>query len=306
MPTLILHHYYLSPFSQKVRSMLGYAGLEWQSVRIESAPPRPALEQLAGGYRKVPVAQIGADIFCDTVIIAAEITRLSGKPDISLGRASEAEQAYARHTDVKIFFACLFAAGSWALAKTVWREMTMRAIVRFFADRVQIGRTSSVRSAPPSAAKAVVRKHLVATEARLQDHDFLFADVPHHADFSTYHSLWFMRDIGQSSLLADFPKTNAWMDRIGAFGEGERGEISADAALLAATSAEPRAIAAEHKTDARVGQRVRISPVDYAKDPTEGVLVGVSDERFIIARETPALGVVHVHLPQVGYRLDVC
>lgn len=306
MPTLILHHYFLSPFSQKVRSMLGYAGLEWQSVRVESAPPRPELELLAGGYRKVPVAQIGADIFCDTAIISAEIARLSGKPDISLARASEDEQAYARHTDVKIFFAVLFAAGSWALARTVWREMTLKAIVRFFADRIQIGRTSSVRSAPPSAAKSVVRKHLVATEARLQDQDFLFGDAPHHADFSTYHSLWFLRDIGQSSMLNDFPRANAWMDRMGAFGEGASVEITADTALLAAKNAEPRAIAADHKVDARIGQRVRISPADYAKDPTEGVLVGVSDERFIIARETPALGVVHVHLPQAGYRIDVC
>lgn len=305
MSMLILHHYYLSPFSQKIRSMLGYTGLQWQSVRIESAPPRPALEQLTGGYRKVPVAQIGADIFCDTVIISAEIARLSDKSDINLASAGEAEQAYVRHTDMKIFLACLFAAGSWALAKTVWREMTAKAIVRFFADRIQIGRTSSVRSAPPSAAKAVVRKHLVSTEARLQSHDFLFADSPHHADFSTYHSLWFVRDIGQSSLFADFPKTNAWMDRISMFGEGERHEISADAALLAAQGSDPRAIAAEYKTDVRVGQRVCISPVDYAKNPTEGILVGINDERFIIARETPESGLVHVHLPQVGYRLDV-
>lgn len=306
MTSFILHHYFLSPFSQKVRSMLGYARLEWQSVRIESAPPRPALEQLTGGYRKVPVAQIGADIFCDTAIISTEIARLSGKSDISLLRAGDDELAYARHTDVKMFFACLFAAGSWALAKTVWREMTLKAIVKFFADRIQIGRTSSVRSAPPSAAKAVVRKHLVANEARLQTQDFLFGDAPHHADFSTYHSLWFMRDMGQSPLLAEFPKVNAWMDRMQAFGDGQHTEISADAALQAAKNAEPRAIAAEHQRDERIGQRVRISPADYAKDPTEGVLVGVSDERFIIARDSSALGMVHVHLPQAGYRIDVC
>lgn len=306
MSTLILHHYYLSPFSQKVRSMLGYAGLSWQSVRIESAPPRPALEQLTGGYRKVPVAQIGADIFCDTAIISAEIARLSGKPDISLARAHDAERAYAQHTDVNIFFACLFSAGSWALAKTVWREMTLKAIVRFFADRIHIGRTSSVRSAPPSAAKSVVRKHLVATEARLQAQDFLFGDAPHHADFSTYHSLWFLRDMGQSPLLAEFPRVNAWMDRLRDFGEGDVSEVSADAALAIAKHAEPRAIAPEHKDDPRIGQRVRIRPADYAKDPTEGVLVGVSDERYIIARDTAALGMVHVHVPQAGYRLDVC
>jgi glutathione S-transferase len=29
---LILHHYSLSPFSEKIRLMLGYAGMPWQSL----------------------------------------------------------------------------------------------------------------------------------------------------------------------------------------------------------------------------------------------------------------------------------
>jgi len=38
MSELILHHYTLSPFSEKARAMLGYAGLQWQSVTVaESA-----------------------------------------------------------------------------------------------------------------------------------------------------------------------------------------------------------------------------------------------------------------------------
>jgi len=41
-------------------------------------PPRPLPEALAGGCRKIPVARIRADVFCDTKTIAAEIARISG------------------------------------------------------------------------------------------------------------------------------------------------------------------------------------------------------------------------------------
>ena len=84
MQEFILYHYAMSPFSEKVRAMLGYAGLSWQSVIVREMPPRPMLSALAGGYRKVPVAQSGADVFCDSRAIADEIARLSGKPELSL------------------------------------------------------------------------------------------------------------------------------------------------------------------------------------------------------------------------------
>ena len=62
MSTLILHNYPMSPFSEKTRAMLGVAGLSWRSAPTREMPPRPVLAALAGGYRKVPLAQIGADL----------------------------------------------------------------------------------------------------------------------------------------------------------------------------------------------------------------------------------------------------
>ncbi|MEQ9465562.1 MAG: hypothetical protein RJQ10_18015 [Haliea sp.] len=46
---LILHHYAMSPFAQKIRSMLGYAGLPWQSAIAREMPPRPVVAQRAAG-----------------------------------------------------------------------------------------------------------------------------------------------------------------------------------------------------------------------------------------------------------------
>lgn len=39
--------------------MLGYRDLEWYSVETSIIMPRPWLMPLSGGYRRVPVAQIG-------------------------------------------------------------------------------------------------------------------------------------------------------------------------------------------------------------------------------------------------------
>jgi glutathione S-transferase len=105
----------MSPFSEKIRAMLGYADLSWQSCMTREMPPRPLLARLAGGYRKIPVAQIGADIFCDSHIIATEIAQLSNKPLLAVENLDAVQQAFITKVDLDLFFACLFAAGTMKL-----------------------------------------------------------------------------------------------------------------------------------------------------------------------------------------------
>ena len=89
---MILHHYPMSPFSEKIRLMCGYLNLEWQSVVSPESPPRPIVEPLAGGYRRIPVAQEGADIFCDTRLICAEIAAFAKRAELGPATADEANQ----------------------------------------------------------------------------------------------------------------------------------------------------------------------------------------------------------------------
>ena len=44
--------------------------------------PKPDLMPLTGGYRKTPVLQIGADIYCDTQLILREIERRAPEPTL--------------------------------------------------------------------------------------------------------------------------------------------------------------------------------------------------------------------------------
>ncbi len=299
---LILHHYAMSPFAQKIRSMLGYAGLTWQSALTREMPPRPVVAQLAGGYRRIPVAQIGADVFCDSRTIAAEIAALAKRPELDLYSLGAEAQAWAGRADVDLFFPCVLAAGTPAMRRKVRQSMSWLDMGRFLLDRINMSRKATVRIAGIREARPLVLAHLADVESQLEQ-EFLFGATPSHADFSTWHGLWFIRDLGESPLVDSFPRTLAWMDRVAAFGEGMRTEIAPQQALAAAAGAEPRPLAPAERTDSRIGQRVSIAPSDYGQQPTAGTLAGVTEQRWILARSEPGLGTLHVHFPRQGYCL---
>jgi glutathione S-transferase len=66
MTDLILHYYERSPYAEKIRLALGLKGLPWRSVLAPMVMPKPELVELTGGYRRIPVLQMGADVYCDT------------------------------------------------------------------------------------------------------------------------------------------------------------------------------------------------------------------------------------------------
>ena len=170
---LILHHYAMSPFGRKIRSMLGYAGLDWQSAITREMPPRPVLAQLAGGYRKIPVAQIGADIFCDSRTIAAEIAALANKPELALENLDAEARAWAGRADLDLFFPCVLAAGTPAMRRKARESMSLLDMGRFVLDRIGMSRKAAVKIAGFREARPLVLDHLAQVEAQLQG-DFLF------------------------------------------------------------------------------------------------------------------------------------
>lgn len=303
MTDLILHHYPMSPFSEKIRVMLGYAEQPWLSCLTREMPPRPLMEALTGGYRKIPVAQIGGDIFCDSRIIAAEIARLTQHPELALETLDEAQQAFIARVDLELFFACLFNANPLALGRKAWDSLSLPELGLLMWDRFKMGRSARVQPVSPSRARALTDAHLQDLESRLHL-DFLFGDTPTHADFSAYHSLWFMCDLGGSRKADGFPRVRNWMRRMRAFGHGRSREITA-AEALAATRSGPRAIEFAGLVDQRIGSTVAIAPDDYGHDASRGELVGVTPERWILRRRTPSGETVHVHFPVRGYRLDI-
>ena len=107
MTDMILHHYPNSPFSEKVRIAFGVKKAAWKSVTIPNMLPKPDLMPLTGGYRKTPVMQVGADIYCDTQLIMMEIEKRAPKPPLlPVGQEGEA-RALAMWIDRNIFWSAV-------------------------------------------------------------------------------------------------------------------------------------------------------------------------------------------------------
>ena len=103
MSELILHHYPTSPFAEKARLLLGFKDLAWRSVQIPPVMPKPDLTALTGGYRKTPVLQIGADIYCDTALIARRLEAQQPQPALLPSAQAFAIAAFAQWADSVVF-----------------------------------------------------------------------------------------------------------------------------------------------------------------------------------------------------------
>lgn len=299
MAGLILHHYDTSPFSEKVRLMFGLKGLAWDSVQAPVIMPKPDLVPLTGGYRRIPVMQIGADIYCDTQVILAEIEARVPHPP-SVHGAGWAVNFWAD----RLFFG--------VTVPIIFGELGDATSREFIQDREKLsGRPFDV--AAMKAAAGVMRPQWRAQaawiEAGLARGDWLDGDAPGLSDIAAYMNLWFLaRSLPAVAygLLSGMPRTQAWRDRVAAIGHGTRREITGAQALQVAHDAEPAAPPVHDHADPQalaVGAAVTVEADDYGRDPVAGTLVAATPERVVIARETPELGKTHIHFPRAGYRV---
>ena len=97
MADLILHHYDISPYAEKIRLAFGLKGLAWRSVIQPMVLPKPDLVPLTGGFRRTPVLQAGADIYCDTLRIAMELDRRCPDPPLLPGRGARVRRPAGPH-----------------------------------------------------------------------------------------------------------------------------------------------------------------------------------------------------------------
>jgi glutathione S-transferase len=297
---IILHHYDTSPFSEKVRVMLGVKGLSWRSVIQPVIMPKPELIPLTGGYRRIPVLQIGADVYCDTQVILAELEARQARPAVIKG----ADWAVNLWAD-RLFFQVTVA--------VVFGEMGDAVPAAFIADREKLsGRPFDIAAmkaaAPPM--KAQWRAHAAWIERGLASNDFLGGSTPSLADIAAYMNIWWLGRAAPgaiAALLEGLPKAMGWRERIKALGHGRRSDMTGEEALAIAKAATPvggPGVDAADPSGLKAGAAVTVRADDYGRDPIEGRLAALNAERIVIARESAELGVTHVHFPRVGYLLS--
>ncbi len=304
---LILHHYPMSPFSEKVRAVLGFKNLAWQSVLIPTVMPKPDLLVLTGGYRKTPVLQIGADIYCDTALICDVLEHLQPAPSLYPEGQNGLARIFAQWADSTLFWAAM----GYNLQKPGMAELfagaPVEAVKAFAADRSAMAQ--GMNRPRPLDATSAYKSYLRRLADMLDWHDFLLGDAPSIADFAAYHPLWFTRTQvpAMAGIFQATPQVLSWMDRMAAFGHGETSRLSASEAIAFCAGA---ASAKGQETDyfqddhgIALGSRVNISAESFGAEPTVGELVAATRTRYTLRRVDPRAGVVHVHFPRVGYAL---
>jgi glutathione S-transferase len=299
----ILHHYDASPYAEKIRLMFGLTGAPWQSVIAPAQPPRPSVDPLTGGYRRIPVAQIGADIFCDTAVIAREVAAMTGHAALDPSRVDPAAAALMERAEKQVFFAAITAVAPLRLLTTMLLAFGPVGAYRFIKDRAGLLKGGTVRPAQGEKAKAVLANQLEALDALLADRPWVGGEAPGIADFTVYHPLWLHVSCNRRPLKAG-PRVEAWYARVAAIGQGPREEITPEQAFAAARQAEPRPLPTSvADTPVAVGASVAVAPSDYGLVPVTGTLAAVTADRIIVARKDDDLGTLHVHFPRAGYSL---
>ncbi len=302
MAELILHHYAASLFSEKARAMLNARGLAWRSVVIPMIMPRPDTIPLTGGYRRTPVMQVGADVYCDTAMIAAYLDDKGTGPTFFPAASRLAAQTLARWIDTELF---------WATVTLRFQPSNMGSFfpnaevaAAFAADRASFSEGSSVRRTPIEEALPRYQLFLDEMEAQLSDgRTYLFGPEWTIADFSTYHVLWFVHaGGGMSDLLERRPSVKAWFDRMRPHGKAAGVDMSGPEALKVAADSTPVQVVGSSDIDGvAVGALVDVGPTDYGVMPSRGELVHCDTTSIVIRREHERTGEVHVHFPRHGF-----
>lgn len=307
MSELILHHYPTSLFAEKARLMLGFKGLSWRSVIIPSIMPKPDLTALTGGYRKTPVLQVGADIYCDTALIARRLEQEKSTPTFYPDGQEFTVASFAAWADSVMFLHAVSLVFQPASLAVRFAKVPPEAVKAFIADRAALFSGGSANRVSLEQAQHQWPTLMSRLETQLErGGEYLFG-APSIADLSVAYPLWFLKQTPVTSPLVDqYPAVSLWYKRVLGFGHGAFSEMASADALEVARTQDPAPLPDEGFKDPNgfePGQQVAISAVDYGVDRVEGELVFAGAEELILRREDERAGTVHVHFPRYGFQI---
>jgi glutathione S-transferase len=299
---LILHHYDASPFAQKSRWCFGFKKLAWRSVVIPMVMPKPLLMPLTGGYRRTPVMQIGADIYFDTTLIAAEIERRHPSPTFYPVGGEGLAAIFTGWADQNLFLP----AANFALC-----QVADHLPPGFFEDRAKMRGVAPTPIEKIKAALPLFKSQMYLQLDRLKSlladgRTFLLGEQPSLADLAVGHALWM---VGMNSGkrvaagLDPYPTVRAWLERVNAIGQGTRSELDAKEALAIAKAATPETPRPSEEVEGapKLGARVSVQAEDRVPEPVTGEVVGVWRNEVAIRRSDPEAGEIVVHVPRAGF-----
>lgn len=303
MSVITLHSFAASPFGEKVRLILSLKGLQWQSVDAELILPKPGLSALTGGYRKTPVLQIGADVYCDSRLIAEELETRYPEPTLFPGNSKGLCLALSSWSDRDFHIASSGLAIGVNLKQFPPDLMADRA--KFFEGFMDMGLLE--KDVPYLKSQLCAHAHII--EEQLGDGRlFWLGAQPSLADFHAYVEIWTARGHlpFAQALLQRYNKMSLWEDRIRAIYDGTTQIVNISEAHELARHSTPLpglGVDTEDASEFLSGDNVVVTPEDYGREPTIGRLVTLNPREVAVMRDDPIVGQVTVHFPRIGYRI---
>ena len=311
MTELILHHYPTSPFSEKIRLVLGHKKLGWKSVVIPAIMPKPDVVALTGGYRKTPFLQVGADIYCDSALICDVLEHVQPEPALYPPHLKGVSRIFAQWADTTLFWAAMAHNLQPKGAAHMFASAPPEAARAFGEDRKAM--SGAMVRLRPADATAAYRSYLRRIAHMAEEHEFLFGAEPCVADFAAYHPLWFTRTLVPvvADVLNATPAVVEWMDRIAAIGHGGMDRFKAADAIAVAQGVEPMPAGAnllvnssfQDEHGVALGSQVTVNAEIFGQEVTAGELIACTRTHYSLRRTDPRVGTVHVHFPRIGYVL---
>ena len=300
MAEIILHQYVTSPFSEKIRKIFAHKKISWRSVEQPVIMPKPKLIPLTGGYRRIPVLQIGADVWCDTGIIIRKIDELFPEPTI-----------YPEGTEAACHMINLFADRRFFFSTTpvIFEKLAPLIGKEFLDDRTRMMRGANFEELTLLApdARNYVRAYLDNLDRTLACQPFILGSSFSLADAACFHCVWFLRAEPNAFAMAQkCPSLMKWFERIDAMGHGDVRPMEAEEALRIAKESTPAKNPSTGGADAGEpgpGARVSVTPEDYGFDPVTGIVTASSTYEIAIEREDSQLGKIVNHFPKLGFRI---
>lgn len=262
---------------------------------------------LTAGYRRTPVLQSGADVYCDTQNIVRALTEITDNHQLLPTKLSGKILAFTDWADGAVFNLA---------ARVVLTSALDTAPPEFIQDRggLYFGPNwtpEGLKSQLPGVILQLAA-HLNSIDSGLSSQGGFMSNDLSYADVTIAYLAWFIR--GRWDQGPEFLQQFANIERI----EREVHEavrevyedLSAEDALKIAVKSEsrsPSGVTEQSGVALKQGMQVAIKPQAETSDqPVVGRLRYLDRFRVSIDHHAPEVGDVVVHLPVAGYQIQSC
>jgi glutathione S-transferase len=199
-PRILFYDWPYSPFCMKVRALLDYKGLEYETINPLFGRSMRTIRR-RGKTGKVPAIEIDGEFITDSTDIAYALDQRFPKPPLLPASKRDAGLCHALEewADEALYFIGLYyrwyeREGRKPIAAAFGRSLTGRVAYRFYLRRIlsQIRGHGTLRK-PPESVRRDLDRHLDAVGALVEGQPFLLGKQPYLCDFALAGQLEYLR-----------------------------------------------------------------------------------------------------------------